>query len=86
MKFTKTSSTIAQNDVSLNFDISQISNILKETSLYDWNLFQKCNTELVLDRIFNYRIPISFFEYSKKTLYVILKTVNLIIIYAYRVS
>ena len=68
MKFTKTSSTIAQNNVSLNFNISQISNILKETSLYDWVLFQKCNTELVLDRIFNYRVPISFFEYSKKNI------------------
>ncbi len=39
MKFTKTSSTIAQNHVSLNFNISQISYILKETRLYDWDYF-----------------------------------------------
>jgi hypothetical protein len=44
MKFKKTSSTINQKDLSLNFNISEISTILKETTLNDWDLFLTCNT------------------------------------------
>ena len=67
MKFTKTSSTINQKDLSLNFNISEISTILKETSIQEWELFLTCNTECVLLRILNYRLPISSFDFSKKT-------------------
>jgi len=66
MKFTKTSSTINQKDLSLNSNISEISTILKETSI-QWELFLTCNTECVLLRILNYRLPISSFDFSKKT-------------------
>ena len=60
-KIKKTSSTINQKDLSLNFNISEISTILKETSIQEWELFLTCNTECVLLRILNYRLPISSF-------------------------
>jgi len=62
MKFKKTSSTINQKDLSLNFNISEISTILKETTLNDWDLFITCSTECILNRILYYRLPISAFD------------------------
>ena len=53
MKFKKTSSIINKNDLSLNFNISGISTILKETSLNEWDFFITCNTECFLNRILN---------------------------------
>ena len=66
MKFKKTSSAITSGDLSLTFNCNEITIILKETSLSDWELFAVCNTETILDRIFNYRAPITSFEFSRK--------------------
>ncbi len=52
--------------MSLNFNISEISTILKETSIQEWELFLTCNTECDLLPILNYRLPISSFDFSKK--------------------
>jgi hypothetical protein len=80
MKFTKTSSTINQKDLSLNFNISEISSILKETSIQEWELFLTCDTECVLLRILNYRLPISSFVFLRRLLYAISKNAFIIII------
>jgi len=53
--------------LSLNFNISEISTILKEASIQEWELFLTCNTECALLPILNYRLPISSFDFSKKT-------------------
>ena len=61
-------STINQKDLSLNFNISEISSNLKETSIQEWEFFLTFNTECVLlIRILNYSLPISSFDFSKKT-------------------
>ena len=44
MKFKKTSSTITSADLSLNFNVNEISSILRESSLYDWELLTTCKT------------------------------------------
>ena len=49
MKFKKTSSAITAGDLSLIFNCNEITTILKETSLSDWELFAGCNTETILD-------------------------------------
>ena len=76
MKFTKTSSTINQKDLSLNFNISEISTILKETSIQEWELFLTCNTEYVLLRILNYLHLI----FLRRLLFAISKNALIIII------
>ena len=66
MKFKNTSSAITSGNLSLIFNCNEITTILKETSLSDWDLFAVCNTETILDRIFNYRTPITSFDFSRK--------------------
>jgi hypothetical protein len=58
MKFLRTSSSGCNNDI--RFNINEMLNFL------EWKFLDFVKNEVILDRFFNYRQPLSAFDFSKK--------------------
>ena len=69
MKLIRNSSAINATDVSINFNINEISSILKETNFEQWFLLETFNSKRLLNRLLNYRIAITSFDFSKKNIF-----------------
>ena len=70
MKFKRTSSAGNNNDITFGsrYNINEISTILSETNFLEWKFVEFVKNEVVLDRLFNYRHPLSAFDFSKKNI------------------
>ena len=69
MKLVKNSSAINANDLSISFNVSNISSILQESNLEEWIHFEIARSLLVRNRIFNFRLPLTMFHFSKNNIY-----------------
>ena len=69
MKLVKNSSAINADDLSINLNVSNISSILQESNLDEWIYFEIARSLLVRNRIFNFRLPLTMFHFSKTNIY-----------------
>ncbi len=69
MKIVKNSSAIHANDLSIDFNVGNISSISEESNLDEWIYFEIARSLLVRNRIFNYRLLLTMFHFSKTNIY-----------------
>ena len=74
MVFCKTSSfdhskLIVNNVVNNTFNLLDLSTILAEDETEQWRMIQTFQTQYVVDRFYNYRVPLTFVEFSKPNNY-----------------
>ena len=69
MKLIRSSSKLNDNNESVILDISHISQYLSQTNFEEWKMLYNDIKELVKNRILNYRLPVTSFDFSKRNIF-----------------
>ena len=62
-------SATSQADVSINFNIGEISYILRESTFEEWRHYETFDSDYIYNRTINYRIPLSMATITKHNIY-----------------